>query len=319
MMKSAYLMIAGMLLLTASTANAQYHSGNCDENGCDISQRSGRSGRSWRPRFAVEDRDDYWRGIHRDGVGCEDGRCDINGRCGIDGCDCEGGRCCEDGRCCSDGTCRIDGRHCKDGRCVIPTGYGRGDCADGRCEPGYGAESGYGARRDRRLAFPYAPERADRNDSGRRLDDPFRPVSHEQRWSPGYDDRDRRPIPANYMPTRYESRRPSYQSIEWNTSIRRAVDQAARENRPILVQVSAPWCPHCQQMKETSWTNPQLTRLVNERFVAIEVNADEQRDFIDRMGIKSLPTTLVVGSDLQVLDRLQGFQSADQLLQTLSR
>lgn len=94
---------------------------------------------------------------------------------------------------------------------------------------------------------------------------------------------------------------------------------AARDNRPILVQVTAPWCPHCERMKEVTWTDPQLVQLVGERFVAIEVNADEQRDFIDRMGIQSLPTTLVVGSDLQVLDRLQGFQSADQLLQTLSR
>jgi thioredoxin-like negative regulator of GroEL len=72
-------------------------------------------------------------------------------------------------------------------------------------------------------------------------------------------------------------------------------------------------------MKEKTYTHRELTSLINERFVAISVDADQQRDFIKQMGIQSLPTTLIVAPDLQVLKRLEGFQSANQLMQVMSR
>lgn len=59
--------------------------------------------------------------------------------------------------------------------------------------------------------------------------------------------------------------------------------------------------------------------MINDRFVAVEVDADEQRQFIEEMQIQSLPTTLVVSPDLRILKRVQGFQSAGQMLQMLSR
>ena len=133
------------------------------------------------------------------------------------------------------------------------------------------------------------------------------------------DRRNSQPVPTYFQPTSYESSRTGSQAINWNPNIRNAVNQAAQQKRPILVQVSARWCPQCIRMKEETYTNRKLTSLISERFVAISVDADQQRDFIEQMGIQSLPTTLIVASDLQVLNRLEGFQSADQLLQLLSR
>lgn len=72
-------------------------------------------------------------------------------------------------------------------------------------------------------------------------------------------------------------------------------------------------------MKNETYTDPELVNLINERFVAVAIDADQQREFVERMEIRSLPTTLIVGSDLRVLSRLQGFQSSGQLLQALSR
>jgi len=72
-------------------------------------------------------------------------------------------------------------------------------------------------------------------------------------------------------------------------------------------------------MKQESWTDPQLMGLVSQQYVAVEVNADEQRDFIRQMRIQSLPTTLIVAPDLKILNRAKGFQSAQQLLQLMSR
>ncbi len=290
MMKSAFMTMSCALLLTAATAQAQYDSSRCDEYGCDLNQPSGRA---WRQMLAADSRRYNWQLSRVDGAGCRYGLCDLNGRCRNDDCRCEDGRCCVDGRCGIDG-CRCDNGNCKDGRCDL------------------GSRNGYGPRD----TFPYADERGTRS---RRLEDPFRPADYRIPSRSDYGRPDPRPIPTRYEPVRYESRRPDYRSIHWNSSIRRAVDQAARENRPILVQVTAPWCPHCERMKEVTWRDPEVVNLINERYVAIEVNADEQREFVQKMGIQSLPTTLIVNPDLQVLDRRQGFQSADQMLRALSR
>ena len=136
---------------------------------------------------------------------------------------------------------------------------------------------------------------------------------------PEADRRNSTPIPTYLRPTSYESRRPDAQSINWDPNIRNAVNRAAQQKRTILVQVSAAWCGQCIRMKEETYTNRKLTSLINERFVAISVDADQQRDFIEQMDIQSLPTTLIVAADLQVLNRLEGFQSAHQLVQALSR
>jgi thiol-disulfide isomerase/thioredoxin len=205
------------------------------------------------------------------------------------------------------------GASCEDGQCDINSRQPCSECTDGSCETG--------SRRQglRSNSFPYVAEWSGIANRSRRLDDPFRPASRNQQGDPESDRRDLSRLPSRFQPTSFESRGPTAAAVSWDTDIRRAVDQAAQENLPILVQVSAPWCPHCQRMKSETYRNPNLTSLINARFVAIAVNTDEQRDFVEKMGIQSLPTTLIVGPDLRVLNRLQGFQSAEQLMQAMSR
>ena len=209
--------------------------------------------------------------------------------------------------------------NCRDGKCSATSAPRPGSCEAGSCEEAIYRDPGARARE-----FPYASDHGPTAGHSRRLDNPFRPASDdEQQYNndrfPESDRLDFRPIPTSFQPTSYESRRSGSQGINWNPNIRDAIDQAAKRNRTILVQVSAPWCPHCIRMKEKTYTHRELTSLINERFVAISVDADQQRDFIKQMGIQSLPTTLIVAPDLQVLKRLEGFQSANQLMQVMSR
>ena len=203
-----------------------------------------------------------------------------------------------------DAECR-DGECCIDRQCDPAAGHGARDCRDGSCDTGHGYESG---RQQNRRPDIGQGDIADRRP---RLDNPFRPASRNQQR---FDSRRREVIP-----TGFNARRPDLRGIQWESSIQAAVNQAQRSGLPIVVQVSAPWCPHCQRMKQETWTNPQLAGLINQNFVAVTVNSDEQRDFVRQMGIKSLPTTLIVAPDLKIMNRVQGFQSAQQLLRLMSR
>jgi thiol-disulfide isomerase/thioredoxin len=200
------------------------------------------------------------------------------------------------GRDCADGEC------CPNGQCRLESGKRSYNGADDRDQNEYGPEAAH------RHDFLYRSEVADSRD--RRLANPFRPVGHESEFSRN----DRAPIP-----TGFESQRPVSRRVSWQSDLQRAVDDAKRAGLPLLIQVSAEWCPHCVRMTRETYTDPQLTNIISQRYVAVSVDADEQREFIQQMGIQSLPTTLVVAPDLRILNRLQGFQSADQIMQALSR
>lgn len=203
--------------------------------------------------------------------------------------------------------------YCKDGQCNINFGKPRNNCDTENCEIGLRHENhGSGS-------FPYVSEREVATGRTRRLDERLKP---EYQTSPSNSNRERReshPVSNRYRPTGFEMQGAIARTISWNTDIRRAANLANQENRPILIQISAPWCSHCERMKNETYTDPNLMDLISQRFVAIAVNADDQKDFVRQMGIQSLPTTLIVAPDLRILNRRHGFQSAQQLMQTLSR
>jgi putative thioredoxin len=77
----------------------------------------------------------------------------------------------------------------------------------------------------------------------------------------------------------------------------------ASSDTPILVDVWADWCAPCKQLM------PVLERLVDEYkggFLLAKVNADEQQQLTASLGVRSLPTIILI-KDSQAVD---GFNSA---------
>ena len=135
---------------------------------------------------------------------------------------------------------------------------------------------------------------------------------------PQIDDRDftvqaPRPTSGVYRPVSLSA------VVEWENDIRTAADRSRVTGQPMLIQVSASWCGYCQQMKRETYTNQGLISGINRDFVAVSIDADTNRELVESMSVKSLPTTLVVLPNLQIVDRLEGFQSASQLQSVLSR
>ncbi len=117
-----------------------------------------------------------------------------------------------------------------------------------------------------------------------------------------------------YAPVSYRTN-----NIAWETDIRAAVQRSRSTGQPMLVQVTAKWCGHCQQMKRETYTSRGLIFGINRDFIAVSLDADDSRDIVQMMKIRSLPTTLVVLPNLDVVERLEGYQSASQLQTALGR
>ena len=73
-----------------------------------------------------------------------------------------------------------------------------------------------------------------------------------------------------------------HQPVEWHEWGEAAFELAKRENKPILLDIGAVWCHWCHVMDRESYEDPEIARIVNERFVAIKVDRDERPDIDTR-------------------------------------
>ena len=113
--------------------------------------------------------------------------------------------------------------------------------------------------------------------------------------------------------------RPRATSILWESDIRKAAIRSSRDGKPMLLNVSADWCHFCTKMKHETYTQRQLIDQINDQFVAVDLDADANRQLVQLLGIKSLPTVLLVTPDIKVVTTMTGFQSADELTHQLNQ
>ena len=80
----------------------------------------------------------------------------------------------------------------------------------------------------------------------------------------------------------------------WGTD---AFARARAERKPILLSIVAPWSIGCGEMDRVSFGDATTAALINDRVVAIRVDADFRPDIADRYDLGGLPTTAILASD----------------------
>ena len=79
--------------------------------------------------------------------------------------------------------------------------------------------------------------------------------------------------------------------IDWRPWHSSAFQKAQEENKPVLLAISAVWCYWCHVMDETSYSDPDVCRVISEHYVAVRVDSDHRPDVNSRYNIGGWPTT----------------------------
>lgn len=85
--------------------------------------------------------------------------------------------------------------------------------------------------------------------------------------------------------------------IQWSPWGSDAFERARREDKPLLLAISAVWCHWCHVMDETSYSDPANIAMINERFVPVRVDNDERPDVNARYNQGGWPTTAFLTPD----------------------
>ena len=70
----------------------------------------------------------------------------------------------------------------------------------------------------------------------------------------------------------------AHQPVDWYPWGDEAFRRAKDLDRPILLDIGATWCHWCHVIDRESYEDPELAKVINERFVAVKVDRDERPD-----------------------------------------
>jgi uncharacterized protein len=89
--------------------------------------------------------------------------------------------------------------------------------------------------------------------------------------------------------------------IGWRPWSREAFEEARREDRPILLSISAVWCHWCHVMDETTYSDQGVIDLVNSEYVPVRVDNDVRPDINQRYNMGGWPTTAFLTPEGDIL------------------
>lgn len=94
------------------------------------------------------------------------------------------------------------------------------------------------------------------------------------------------------------------------TSYPAAWTAAQQSQRPILVFVTSSRCPHCVRMLSQTFKDADVQQTVVDGFETVYVDRSAHPDLVAKLGVRLFPTTVLVGANNKIMDRMEGYVDA---------
>jgi protein disulfide-isomerase len=105
--------------------------------------------------------------------------------------------------------------------------------------------------------------------------------------------------------------------VAWAADFGAAQQESAESDKPIVLFFTGSWCSPCRIMKREVWNDEQILAMVNEQFIAVEVDVDDPKnaELVTRYKIGGSPVTIVTDSHGDVLDWRAGRINKSEFLE----
>ncbi len=111
----------------------------------------------------------------------------------------------------------------------------------------------------------------------------------------------------------------SHAEVFSDYSYEQAKDQAQKDNKFLLIDFTASWCPPCRQMEKTTWTDSSIQSWVKENAVAIQIDVDRDEKTSEALHVNAMPTLVLFKPQNTATEcgRQVGYMDSAELLRWL--
>lgn len=91
-----------------------------------------------------------------------------------------------------------------------------------------------------------------------------------------------------------------------STELPEALKQAQKNNRFILADMSAIWCPTCRKLDKKVFSDEKVKQIISDNYIftRIEYESDQGKLFVKKYNIKGFPTLLILDKDAKKILQL---------------
>lgn len=100
-------------------------------------------------------------------------------------------------------------------------------------------------------------------------------------------------------------------------SFEKAIKQARSSGKLIFIDVHTSWCGPCKEMAKTTFTDSEVGKVFNQRFINLKIDAEEDADgpmISKAYTVSAYPTLLFINGEGKLVRKLVGKQSKEKLL-----
>jgi YHS domain-containing protein/thioredoxin-related protein len=94
----------------------------------------------------------------------------------------------------------------------------------------------------------------------------------------------------------------------WLDNYEKALEEAKRLDKPLLVHISATWCPPCKRMEGEVLHTHEVQQELQSEIIGVKVDRDSRPDLVDKLGAQSIPTDVILDPQGRILSSSVGFR-----------
>jgi thioredoxin-related protein len=102
-------------------------------------------------------------------------------------------------------------------------------------------------------------------------------------------------------------------TIDWHHDLSQAIKITRAEQRPMLLFITTDGCAYCHLMEQNTFSDAAVAADVAGSFIATSVNAAQQTEVAQKLGIRLFPTTVIITASDGVVDTIDGYVGSDEL------
>lgn len=111
---------------------------------------------------------------------------------------------------------------------------------------------------------------------------------------------------------------PLISGSQWETWSDNVFDRAKKENRLVILDLEAGWCHWCHVMDEKTYKDPEVMKLLKNKFITVRVDQDSRPDLSTRYEDYGWPATIIFDAQGKELVKKSGYINPEEMLTLLN-